>query len=83
MNKKELEQKIIDFILSQQDEYEDEWYGTDRVLKGSTMVEFAEVFGITIELESLLNRCYVTRNEEGKVVAAKLVFITPEEEDED
>ena len=36
-----------EFIAAQDDGNKDEWWGTDRILKGSVIEEFAETLGIT------------------------------------
>jgi hypothetical protein len=47
MTKKELAKKMKEFIDSQNATYKNEWWGTDRILKGNVIEEFAETLGIT------------------------------------
>jgi hypothetical protein len=47
MTKKDLAKKMKEFIDSQNDTLKDEWWGTDRILKGAIIEEFAETLGIT------------------------------------
>jgi hypothetical protein len=50
MTKKELKQKMLDFINRQDDNVKDEWYATNRGVYKFVIEEFAkEEFGIDLE----------------------------------
>jgi hypothetical protein len=49
MTKKELKQKMLDFINRQDDYVKDEWYATNYVIYCHIMKEFAEDLGIELE----------------------------------
>jgi hypothetical protein len=49
MTKKELKQKMLDFINRQDDYVKDEWYGTNYDIYYDIMKEFAEDLGIELE----------------------------------
>ena len=47
MTKKDLKAKMKEFLAGEDDTHKDEWWGTDRAIKGSILEEFAETLGIT------------------------------------
>lgn len=49
MTKKELKQKMLEFIQSKQDDDNNEWWCTDRELNEMVLAEFAETIGINLD----------------------------------
>lgn len=52
MTKKELEQKMREFIEMQDNNIKEEWWGTPQVLYKSVMQEFASTLNIKLSKES-------------------------------
>jgi hypothetical protein len=51
MTKKELAEKMREFVAAQNNGWEDEWYASDRVIYGAVIDEFAKWLNVDLTKE--------------------------------